>query len=319
MKRPLLYLAFLFSCTNTLSQNLVPNGSFELYSGCPTYYTQIDCVLFWTNPAVWPGPGGSPDYFNICATPSSYVSVPDNIFGYQQANTGDAYCGIILWDMTTLFREYIQVPLTTTLQPGCYHFEMYVNLANKFKYASDPIGVYFLSSPVSGIPNFLPLPYTPQISLTGFTTDTLNWLLLSGNYTATGNESYLIIGNFNNDATTTTAMVNTSGVYDQSYVFIDDVSLTPCPAAWINEHGRKESFKIYPNPVRDHQLKIVYSGVGDKGGWFEVFDVNGIKVFKVQMPKWNSTVDLPGLETGLYQGVIADGENRIIKRFAVID
>ncbi len=319
MKRPLLYLALLFCCINSSAQNLVPNGSFELYSGCPTYYTQIDCVLFWTNPAVWPGSGGSPDYFNSCATAASLVTVPDNIFGYQQAHTGNAYCGIILWDMFTLFREYIQVPLTDTLQPGCYHFEMYVNLANKYKYASDPIGVYFLSSPISGIPNFLPLPYTPQINLTGFTTDTLSWLLLSGNYTATGNESYLIIGNFNNDATTTTTMVNTSGVYDQSYVFIDDVSLTVCPATSVSEHDDAALFNIHPNPVTDHQLEIVSSGTHDRGGKFEIVDVNGRSVFTVQLPHWNVRVDIAGLETGLYLGVITDGEKRIIKRIAVMD
>src|SRR5688572_23733373 len=122
MKKLLLFLIFSSAFLTSRGQNLVPNSSFELYSGCPTYYTQIDCVLVWTNTAQWPGLGGSPDYFNSCATPASFVSVPDNIFGYQPAHSGDAYCGIALWDMFNLFREYIQAPLPAILEPGCYQF-----------------------------------------------------------------------------------------------------------------------------------------------------------------------------------------------------
>jgi len=320
MKKPILYCVFLLVTLTSSAQNHVPNGSFELYSGCPTYYTQIDCVLFWTNTAVWPGPGGSPDYFNICATPASYVDIPDNIFGYQSPHSGDGYCGIILWDMNTLFREYIQVPLTSTLSDGCYHFEMYINLANKYKYSSAPLGVYFSSSPLTGVPNFLPLPYVPQLNLTAFTADTLSWLHLSGNYTALGNENYMIIGNFNDDATTTTSFVNNSGVYDQSYIFIDDVSLTPCSSTSITEHDASARFTIYPNPVTGQQLQIISSSAIDKGGMFEMFDVNGRKVFTANLAQWNSgVIDLPPLAQGVYQGVINNGNNRIIKRVAVIN
>src|SRR6185436_8566438 len=105
MKKIIFSLILLVSCASGQGQNLVPNESFELYSGCPTFYTQIDCVLIWTNTALYPGPGGSPDYFNTCATPASHVSVPDNIFGYQVPHSGSAYCGIVLWDTSALFRE----------------------------------------------------------------------------------------------------------------------------------------------------------------------------------------------------------------------
>jgi hypothetical protein len=320
MKKLVLFLVLALPFIISRGQNLVPNPGFELYSGCPTYYTQIDCVLFWTNTALWPGPGGSPDYFNSCATPSSLVNVPDNIFGYQQAHSGDAYCGITLWDMNNLFREYIQVPFASTLTPGCYQFEMYVNLANKYKYTASPVGVYFSSTPITGVPNFLPLPYTPQINITGFTTDTLNWTHLTGNYTALGNENYLIIGNFYDNAGTVSSFVNSAGVYDQSYIFIDDVSLTMCASSSINEYDGNNMFTIYPNPVTDYQLQIISANPQNDGGTFEMFDINGRKVYSVEVLQWDSgVIELPELNQGIYHGVITNGNYRKVNRVAVIN
>jgi hypothetical protein len=319
MKKNLFNLILLVPVITTSGQNLIPNGSFELYSGCPTYYTQIDCVLFWTNPAVWPGPGGSPDYFNICATPASNVDVPSNIFGYQAPHSGDAYCGIILWDLNNLFREYIQVPLTSTLEPGCYHFEMYVNLANNYKYSAFPIGVYFSNAPITGVPNFLPLPFTPQITITGFTADTLSWQMISGNYIAQGNENYLIIGNYNNDAGTTPMLVNSTAIYDQAYVFIDDVSLTACSPTSVSEQEMNELFTVYPNPVTGHHLRIIAGETLDKDGDFELFDVNGRKVYSFHVSDWNQTIDISGLEQGMYKAVITYGNWRVTKSVAIIN
>lgn len=318
MKKIILYpVLFLFSIA-ARGQNLVPNGSFELYSGCPTYYTQLDCVLFWTNPAQWPGPGGSPDYFNQCA-PAQFVGVPANIFGYQHAYNGDAYCGIGLWDMNNLFREYIQVALTSPLSENlCYHFEMHVNLANKYKYSADAIGVYFSNVPITGIPNFLPLPVTPQINITGFVTDTLNWTTLTGTYTALGNESYMIIGNYNDDANTNATIVNNSGIYDQSYIFMDEISLTVCTS--VNEYNENTLLNIYPNPVTSQQLQIISSLTHDKGGLFEMFDMNGRKVHALQVPQWNNqTITLPALAQGLYQCVLTTNNSKINKKVSVIN
>lgn len=318
MKIVTLCSGLLLNCLVLSGQNVIPNPGFELYSGCPTFYTQIDCVLIWTNPSVYPGSGGSPDYFNICASPTSFVDVPDNVFGYQFPHSGDAYCGIILWDQNTLFREYIQVPLTSTLEQDCYHFEMYVNLGHYFRYSSYPIGVYFSATPLSGYNNFLPLPFTPQINITGFTADTLNWIQLSGNYTAQGFENYLIIGNFNDDSGTVPSFVNSLGSMDQSYVFIDDVSLEKCSPSLINEADIENQFILYPNPVTDNQITIISSAQPDAGGKFELFDVAGRKIIAIQLSHFNSQpIHLPVLTQGIYQAVINNGESTIIKKVAV--
>lgn len=311
MKKIITLFALFFIMVAVRGQNLVPNGSFELYSGCPTNYTQIDCVLFWMNTAQWPGPGGSPDYFNQCAS-SQYVGVPANIFGYQNAYNGNAYVGIIVWDMNTLFREYIQAPLTSPLIPGlCYHFEMYACLANKFKYATDDIGVYFSATSITGTPNFLPLPFTPQINSTaGYISDTLNWIPITGTYTATGTENYLIIGNFKNDVNTNSQLVNNSGIYDQSYIYLDEVSLTPCTP--VNEFSSNGGITIYPHQLND----FINISILDfqNTAQLSIIDISGKMILQKNISAGNTTVDIRNFGSGIYFIELVNGKNTVRKK-----
>ena len=43
--------------------NLVPNGDFEYYTGCPNNLSQIDSAYPWTQPNIL---GSSSDYLNTC-------------------------------------------------------------------------------------------------------------------------------------------------------------------------------------------------------------------------------------------------------------
>src|SRR6188768_4225873 len=96
MKKPLLlFIFFLFFIFMGKGQNLVPNGDFEQYSGCPSQANQLDSALYWLNPHAPPyPPGGSPDYFNQC---SVIVNVPNTLWGYQPALSGVAYAGVVLY------------------------------------------------------------------------------------------------------------------------------------------------------------------------------------------------------------------------------
>ncbi len=197
---------------------------------------------------------GTPDYYNQCAT-ASFVSVPSNYFGYQIAHSGFAYAGLLLWINAPDSREYIEVPLTSTLlTDSCYHFEMYVNLANSSYFTTDNMGVYFSNTAITGITTYVNLPYIPQIiNNSGNVFDTLNWTLVSGDYTALGGESHLIIGNFKDDFHTDTVLYNSSALWYQSYVLIDDVSLipfSPCNTG-INANYENPEISIYPNPFSD--------------------------------------------------------------------
>ena len=89
MKKPLLlFIFFLLFIFNVKGQNLVPNGDFEGYSGCPSNISQLDSSLFWINPTI-----ATPDYFNQCDTGFT-VDIPSNAFGFQNTHSGAAYSGI---------------------------------------------------------------------------------------------------------------------------------------------------------------------------------------------------------------------------------
>src|SRR5438045_3096402 len=111
MKKTLLFLIILGNIQIGRSQNLVPNPSFETLINCPPG-TSGACVFFVDNvkasTTYWQNVGcGSADYFNSCAS-SGGVSVPFNMFGYQNARTGNAYVGFYVGQN---YREYVTAKL----------------------------------------------------------------------------------------------------------------------------------------------------------------------------------------------------------------
>jgi type IX secretion system substrate protein len=247
MANKYLIIIFVFSLKVCSAQNLIPNGDFELYSGCPYDYSQIDSALFWINPSTV----GTPDYYNQCASPV-VVGVPGNATGFQQAHSGGAYAGFyVWWDNSNNVREYIETPLSIPLTANAvYHFEMFVNLGNNFQYTTDDIGVYFSDTLVANTGPLTILPFTAQLSnLSGNVFDTLNWTLVSGNYTASGGENYIIIGNFKNDSNTTIINYNPGAIFSTSYLLVDDVSLTNITG--INNPDRDCPPTVFPNPFKN--------------------------------------------------------------------
>ena len=88
-------------------QNLVPNGSFEDYTICPTSPSQVYVAIGWNDPT-----NASSDYYNSCATLMSLVGIPTNQFGRQFAYDGNAYLGFATYDISYKnYREYINIKL----------------------------------------------------------------------------------------------------------------------------------------------------------------------------------------------------------------
>ncbi|HKR04894.1 MAG TPA: T9SS type A sorting domain-containing protein [Bacteroidia bacterium] len=313
MKKILLFLFLISTAFAGKGQNLVPNGDFEGYSSCPTYYSQLSKALYWINPN-----SASPDYFNTCAIPASFVDIPDNLFGYQNAHGGSAYGGIYLFDnaigTNPSYREYIEAPLTSTLTANtCYHFEMFLSLGDTCKFTTDDIGVYFSDTAISGITNYYPLPFTPQLNnVTGFLFDTLNWTLVAGDYNANGGEDYLIIGNFKDDFITDTILINNS--WPIVYVYIDDVSLTLMPCTDIEEQNENEAIKIYPNPAKDF-ISISFTLKEAKNVSVEVYDLFGRSLIrpggelrKLRHNTGEMKIDMRSFPDGVYIVEINTGE-----------
>jgi len=122
-------------------------------------------------------------------------------------------------------RSYVAVQLSTPLTVGndyCVSFK--VSLADYTYQAVENIGLYFSNF------NTLPVLNTqPDIANTnGVITDQSNWVTISGSFTATNADDWIIIGNFDDDSNTTVTDLSTLGVGQSGnlgYYYIDDVSV----------------------------------------------------------------------------------------------
>ncbi len=123
-------------------QNLVPNPSFEQTNQCPYLNLPIRPVSqnypFVQNWSSY----NSALYFNRCVDTSlsspnpyqfSFCTIPNNIFGYRQPHSGNAYAGIMINLLDTLgasFSRCLQAQLISPLEAGqWYCVSFYVSLA----------------------------------------------------------------------------------------------------------------------------------------------------------------------------------------------
>lgn len=221
------------------TDNLVYNPSFEDYIECPR---KIDAKGVLTIVEAWYQPtAGSADYFNRCALRD--CAVPQNKLGYQQPRSGDGYCGI--YCSKSEYREYLQTQLREPLRAGCrYRVSFHVNLSENSTSAVSTIGALFTAEPIvdsgrgmlmrksrqslgSLVSQTIYTAYTPQVVSDRLLDDTAGWMEISGEFTASGGEEFLTIGNFND--------ASHSGIEEfpwltqiltGSYYYIDDVSVT---------------------------------------------------------------------------------------------
>jgi gliding motility-associated-like protein len=294
------------------AQNLVPNPSFEIDTACPVVGLALIFAPPWTNPS-----GGTPDYFNPCATIISGNSVPQNSYGYQFAHTGKAYAGIGTYVSTWHnFREYMQVELNDSLLPNQdYCIGFYVCLGKNFQYATNGFSAYFSKFQVNQSTTLV-LPYIPQFNYKGSViSDSVNWTLISGNFIAKGGEKYLLIGNFNNDANTDTALIKPSGVgWQEAGYYIDDVYVGSCDTTkppiirssllapnifTPNNDGQNDVFKIQQNNIQSLNCQI--------------YDRWGGKVWELKNPdeSWDghNQTGMPCNDGGYFYVLDAAGED----------
>lgn len=244
VKSPFVVLLLLLSIQLS-SQNLVLNPSFESFSACPLGTSEFSNATDWDNPFVnsIADTCSTSDLFNSCNFLGAFgVGVPANLLGNEPARTGNGYAGIILSEQISLFncvtfggsnwREYVQGRLSTPLLAGqTYCVTFYVSLADNVKFATDQFSVFFsnnaLSVSCAAVGNG-PLPVVPQLSWTGgMVTQVNGWTEMQWSYTATGGEQFITVGNFRDDASTSTSCVNSGAFNPYAYYYIDDVSVVP--------------------------------------------------------------------------------------------
>ena len=309
-----LLILFVFISLSGYSQNLVLNPSFEDTLPCNQINNPPSLTCYpWFMPT-----NGSTDYFTQNATCGVDGFVPVNMFGYQYARTGIAYCGLGVWSRSQLiphYREYLEGILMDTLKIGhTYCVSFYVVNANITRFFSSDIQLYFSQdSAINYMTNYV-MNFTPQITNNnGIIYDTLNWTQISGTYVAGGGEKFITIGNFKDDNT----IILDSNTYanDPSvYFYIDDVSVVDCTVG-INEiESYKNKISLMPNPARD-ELRIMSDELRIKN--IEVCDVlnNVVFVEGAEAIEKNIKINVSNFAKGVYFVKVFSDKGIAIKKF----
>lgn len=267
------------------SQNLIQNPSFENYTACPTGFDQVSNAVGWSSYRE------TPDYLNSCG--SGMVSTPSNIMGYQIPRTGNAYCGIITFAKAGFYREAIGCQLTTPLIIGQKYFvSFYVSLAinpPNFAYASNKIGIKFTTTSYSAYSNQIPVNNIAQLHYDSVITDTTNWKLISGLFTADSAYQYIAIGNFFDALNTDTICIKNVQNKQWAYYYVDDIYISiDSTGKVVNTNTQpKEDTLIVPNLVTPNadnlndEFKIKHIGEFENFS-VKIFNRWGAKIFESQ-------------------------------------
>lgn len=175
-----------FLSASSFSQNLIPNPGFEGHEKCQGLNTQV---------SIWKMPTDKYyHYLSDCPAGKAQYSGEENNAPYA----GKALAGICLYPGE--MREYITVPLNEKLKAGeVYVFSGYISLAaekhNDYKDFSE-FEVAFTSKEYSVTkPRYIFID--PQVRIPiSFENKEMEWIYMSGRFTAKGGETYLLMGDF---------------------------------------------------------------------------------------------------------------------------
>lgn len=280
------------------SGNLISNPSFETVN-CPTGYSGAYQQIEQYVPNWYSGTRASPDPFTNCGTPlgPNSTMVPNIIFGYQYARTGNNFLGFGFYGG---WYEYIGSRLKEKLKAGKkYHISFYVSRADQVRYSSNKLGIYFSQTMISGANNTATniVSYTPQFlqdTAIYHTTDT-GWSLVSGTYTANGTEEYMMLGCFE--------PWNTAKLHDtypagttRCYYYIDDVSIIADEQPSDNAGIRSLVSPVnFCGGVTNVEVEIENAGKNNISHLYIGWELNGIPQPPVAV---NQSLDTFGSATG---------------------
>jgi len=278
--------------------NLVPNPSFETYTTCPTNQAQISNAIGWDSYL------NTPDYFNVCAPWPNAAGVPANGAGFQYPSQGNGYAGFMTRGLTQALehREYIGCQLVSPLIINhkydiSYKVSLSVLDSTQGQIcATNNLGVIFSTKSYSfsnpfGITNF------SHINESFVITDTANWTMINGSFVADSAYSYMICGNFYDDANTLIQCYGDTSTYKFAYYYIDEISLVEDTSFHFGlSNFLKNDVEISPNPFYD-AISIGAPLIEN----LKIFDVLGNCVYSTNEHYiQNLKLDLGFLPKGVY-------------------
>ncbi len=287
------------------AQNLVPNPSFEDTVFCPWAENQM--------PSQWISYGASPDYLNGC---SSALNVPNTPSGFHSANSGVGMIGVYNYVNPSSsgwpdYREFSGVQLLNQLTVGQkYYMSFHLSFARIYPFGwggigSDKLGMKF--STISYSENSPPaLNNSAHLYTDSIYTDTIKWVRVSGFIIADSAYSYLMLGNFFDEAHTDILYFGTQPIgITSSYYFIDDVCVTSDSLYnenWTKIYKQKLENKltIYPNPVSD-KISINLNDNFAKEISVRIFNITGQQLLVDKFKNQNLIeINVSTIAKGLY-------------------
>jgi hypothetical protein len=301
MKNLLLFF-LVFEANVCLSQNMVPNSSFEDTINCPNSTGVIYASHWFIAERI-------PSYFNACCSIANNCSVPTNIYTTRNAASGYAYCGMVNYvNWQSNVRDKIGVELIDTLLAGKrYRLSFKATsvtawrntltngscnnlgfLFSKIKYdASHPI-------PTNNIYHF---------KADSIIRDTIGWEYIEGSFIADSAYTYLYIGNFMTDSVTDTLRYFTNQLNPLAlrvYNFIDDIYVAYDSTQDVGfSTNSTVDFSIYPIPTSD-LINIATNNLQIEQ--IEIFNAIGSKEKEVFHPPVQAVLklDIADLTSGIY-------------------
>jgi hypothetical protein len=329
-----LYLAALLLIMNLFllhssAQNLVPNFSFEQMNGCPTADDQITLSIGWSK---YSKNSSTPDYYNACSSSSTY-GIPKNIVGYQQDHRNcSAYMGLITFGASGNDREHIGIQLSQPLVIGQKYFISFYTVmgedliaGTQFGMPSNNIGMR-LSTVAYSSSNPAPIDNFSHLRATTIITDSTNWVRISGSIVADSAYSYLILGNFYDDANTDTLHYTCGGCLNsESYYFVDDICIStdsslcnggidaiPCNVS-VEENELNNQVNIFPNPSNG----IITISLNEPIKNYTIYSSLGELIINNNPNTKNIQINLTNHSAGIYYINIQTTKSNIIKKFII--
>ena len=226
---PAIYIFFWLPITG-FSQNLVANGSFEDANLCTEFHK-------YCAPEAWVATSGEANYY----------------YGDTKAYDGFRYVGLTAGSLTQKgARNFIRTRLLCGLRKGHqYHIEFYVCASYK---VLDSIGVYF--SPQDYLYNqksFRDIQPVFWYMCGNNTADPRVWQKVHFIYTATGEESFLVIGLYKRADYTGITKPDSQNEY---LFWLDNVSVLPADAnEKICTDADAQKNELYADDDRHHLLQ----------------------------------------------------------------
>ena len=267
LKIYLLAFVFCFESNKAQVANYIANGSFEDLYDC-NFPHSLNKVKHWLSLDSMSYGG---QLMGLC-----YGASPLNGNTFQFPQSGDNYVVSTIYYLNQ-GRGYLKNRLKKNLVAGkTYCVKFYINITNNSPRGMDGFGIYFGDNSIDTITYCnIPLSYiSPQVKnpLGSVISDTLNWVPITGTFTANGSEKFALIGNFLADNVVTTASISTP-YYPQNWTdaCIDDVSCIAIdlPAFAGNDTVCVPGTSVYIGRPRD-------VGIDEACSWYQLPNTNSV-------------------------------------------